>query len=108
MAAKTYHVYPSDGIWFVKQQGANAKTFRTRREAIKAGRKYVKNAASGQLVVHGRDGSVRQHESYGMTRIQNPPKKSRLAKRIGRAVGRVALERLKSDSHTPSVIASEK
>ncbi|MCC6858685.1 MAG: DUF2188 domain-containing protein [Bryobacterales bacterium] len=106
--AKTYHVYPWDGTWAVKKEGVTAKTYRTQREAIKAARMTAKTAAGGQLVIHGRDGRIRKHETYGMALIQDPPKKSRLAKRIGRAVGAVALRRMQSDLRSPRVIPPEK
>jgi hypothetical protein len=107
MAAKTYHVYRSDGTWTLKKEGIEAETYRTQNEAIKAARMIAKRANDGgQLVIHAKDGRIREHETYGMTPILDPPKKSRLAKRIGRAVGRVALKRVQSDSHSASVIIS--
>ena len=39
-----------------------------------------------------------ERDTYGMTPIQDPPRRSRAAKRIGRAVGKVALQRVQSDS----------
>jgi hypothetical protein len=102
MASHTYHVFPSDGAWAVKKAGAIAETYRTQGEAIRAARKTAKKAAGGQLIIHARDGRIREHETYGMTPIQDPPKKSRLAKRIGRAVGKVALQRVQADSHASS------
>ena len=98
---KTVHVYPSDGEWAVKREGVNGKTYATQREAIKVARESVRNASTGQVVVHGKNGQIRDRESYGMTQIQEPPKKSRLAKRIGRAVGKVALQRVQGDPHPP-------
>jgi hypothetical protein len=100
MARKTFHVYRADGTWAVKREGASAETFGTQREAVKAARESAKNA-SGQIVIHGRDGRIREHETYGMAAVLEPPKKSRLAKRIGQAVGKVALERVQSDPTPP-------
>jgi hypothetical protein len=109
MASKTYHVFPRDGAWAVKKEGAIAETYRTQGEAIKAARKAARKSTEGQLAIHGRDGRVREHETYGMTPIQDPPRKSRLAKRIGRAVGKVALQRVQTDSHaSSSVLPSQK
>src|ERR1700676_932631 len=56
---------------------------------------------AGQLVVHGRNRQIREYGTYRMTRIQDPPKKSRLAGPIARAVGKVALERVQSDPALP-------
>ena len=98
---RTFHVYPADGGWVVQKEGKSAETFPTQRKAVEAARRIVKDKTAGQLVIHGRDGRIREHETHGMTRIQDPPKKSRLAKRIGRAVGRVALKRVQSDPYLP-------
>lgn len=108
MAAKTYHVFSLDGIWTVKKQGASAQTYRTQGEAINAARTIAKKASGAQLVIHGRDGRIRDHETYGMTPIQDPPKKSRLAKRIGRAVGRFALLRVQSESGSSGAVSPKK
>lgn len=94
---RTLHVYPSDGVWVVQKEGKSAETFRTKRKAVEAAREIVKDKSAGQLAIHGRDGRILEHEAYGMTRIQDPPKKSRLAKRIGQAVGKMALRRVQSD-----------
>jgi hypothetical protein len=48
-------------------------------------------------VVHGKNGQIQEYETYRMTRILDPPRKSRMAGRIGRAVGKMALERVQSD-----------
>src|SRR5437588_3407983 len=82
---RTFHVYPSDGVSVVQKEGNSAETFPTQRQAVEAARKIVRNKTAGQLVIHGRDGQIREYETYRMTRIQDPPKKSRLAKRIRRA-----------------------
>jgi hypothetical protein len=92
----------------VKKEGTVAEIYRTQREAIKAARTIAQKADGSQLVIHGRDGRIRDHETYGMTPIQDPPKKSRLAKRIGRAVGRVALKRVQSDPRSSSVSSPKK
>ncbi len=101
LMTKTFHIYPSNGGWAVQKEGRRPTTFPSQRKAIEAARQSVRDNAAGQLVIHGRDGRIREHEAYGMTRIQDPPRKSRLAKRIGRAVGKVALERIQSDPLPP-------
>jgi len=97
MAAKTVHVYRSDGVWTVKKEGTSAKTFSSQRKAVDAARESVKKAGAGQLVVYGRNGQIREYRTYRMTRIQDPPKRSRIAGRIERAVGKMALERVQAD-----------
>jgi hypothetical protein len=101
MATKTLHVYRSDGAWAVKKQGSRAEIFPTQRQAIEAARQTVRSGV-GQVVIHGKDGRIRDHETYGLIPIQDPPRKSRLANRIKRAVGRVALERVLADNNPPS------
>jgi len=67
--------------------------------AVDAARKTIKNDGAGQFVVYGPDSEIRRHESYGMTRILRPRKKSPIAKQISRAVGQAVLARIKSDSN---------
>ncbi len=106
-AKRTVHVYRSDGAWAVKKEGVGAETFATQREAVTAARESVRSQA-GQLVIHGADGRILEHETYGMTPVQDPPRKSRLARQIGRAVGKVALKRVQSDHNSPSASPAEK
>jgi hypothetical protein len=59
------HVVPNDGGWDVKVEG-NRRTahFPTQNEAIEAGRMLARGNRS-EHIVHGRDGRVRQRDSYG-------------------------------------------
>jgi hypothetical protein len=98
MTSKTFHVYPSKGIWEVKREGTSAKAYLTKREAVEGAWKSIKIAGSGQFVVHAKDGGIKEHRSYKMTVIQDPPKRSSRAADIARAVGRVALRRIQSDT----------
>lgn len=98
MTRKTFHVYLSDKGWVVQKEGASGKQFSTQRQAIEAAREIARSQTSSQVVVHGQNGQIREHTTYGMPPIQDPPKKSSAAKRIERAVGAVALERVKATS----------
>ena len=98
MASRTVHVFSSDGAWEVKSEGAKGHIYASQREAIAAALKAIRNKSIGQLVIHGKKGQIRERDTYGMTPIQDPPRRSRAAKRIGRAVGKVALRRVQSDS----------
>ena len=98
MAAKTVHVHPSQGTWQVKREGTSGKIYSTQREAVDAARKSVKSASAGQFIVHGKDGQIKEHEAYKMTPVQDPPKKSSRADEIARAVGKVALKHVQSDT----------
>ncbi len=93
---RTLHVYRSNGSWVVKKEGVTAETFSTRRAAVTAARERARRE-TGQLVVYGPDGGIRKYETYGMAPVPDPPRKSRMAGRIGRAVGSVALKRIQSD-----------
>lgn len=59
------HVVPSDGGWDVKVEGGGgARHFPTQIEAIRAGRELARGNRS-ENIVHGRDGRIRQRDSYG-------------------------------------------
>jgi len=59
------HVVPADGDWEVKVEGRGRATrFSTQTEAIQAGRKLARSNRS-EHIVHGRDGRIRQRDSYG-------------------------------------------
>jgi hypothetical protein len=84
--SKTVHVIHEDGRWAVKREG-HSEVFPTQREAIERAREIAKRESSGQLVVHGRDGQIRERFTYGMPPIQGPPAESppRLRRPSGRS-----------------------
>lgn len=100
MAEKTIHVYHAGEAWAVKRIGVSARTFPTRRAAIAAAKHTARNRKT-QFVIHGKDGRILGYGSYGIVKIQDPPKRSRNAVRIGRVVGARALDRVLSDAKTP-------
>jgi len=64
---KNQHISPhSAGGWQVKGAGNLKATgvFDTQKEAIERGRTIAINQAA-ELVVHGRDGRIRQKDSFG-------------------------------------------
>lgn len=63
---RNQHVVPRDGSWAVRGADASRDTrrFETQREAIEAARSIARNQGS-ELLVHGRDGRVRERRSYG-------------------------------------------
>jgi hypothetical protein len=99
MVTRTVHVYRSGRAWTVKKEGKSAETFSTQRKAVAAARKSMKKDGSGQLVVHGSNGRIRHYETYRMIRIQEHPKKSPIAAQIERAVSKVVLQRVQSDTN---------
>jgi len=98
--SKTVHVIPKDGHWAVKREGSKAaRVFSTQREAIRSARVIARSESSAQLVVHGCDGRIREHDTYGMPPIQDPPGKKSV--KIEKAVGRITRERLGADPLPP-------
>ena len=73
MAKKNQHVVPLGNGWAVKAAGAERATVITTKQsdAISAGRNIAKNNHS-ELIVHGRDGKIRERNSYGND--PHPPK----------------------------------
>ena len=93
---KTLHVIPKDGRWAVKREGGGAtRVFSTQREAIESARVMARGDSSWQLVVHGRNGQIREHNTYGMPPIQDPPGKKSV--KIEKAVVKITLDRLGAD-----------
>lgn len=73
MARKNQHVVPSDDGWAVKSAGSRraTKVFSTQKEAISAARGIAQRQGS-ELLVHGRDGRIREKNTYG--KDPYPPK----------------------------------
>lgn len=64
---KNVHVVPSpDGGWDVKREGEKYPISHrdTQQAAIETGRNAAMNY-QGELVIHGRDGKIRDKDSYG-------------------------------------------
>ena len=67
MAKRTnIHVVPRNDGWIVRKEGTSRPTsvHQTQRDAVEAARKIARNQ-SGELVIHGRDGRIRDRDSYG-------------------------------------------
>lgn len=60
------HVVPSNDKWAVKGEGNSkaTKITSTQKEAIVAAKEIAKNSNS-ELVIHGKDGRIREKNSYG-------------------------------------------
>lgn len=73
MSTKGQHVVPSGGRWSVRRAGASraSGTYETQGEAIEKARTLAKNQGT-ELYVHGRDGRIRERNSYGKDPF--PPK----------------------------------
>ncbi|QUT06292.1 DUF2188 domain-containing protein [Sphingobium phenoxybenzoativorans] len=66
MSKKGQHVVPSEGGWSVKKAGAAKATssHSTQADAIAAATRIARNQKT-ELYIHGRDGRIRERNSYG-------------------------------------------
>jgi len=66
MAKRNQHVVPHDNGWAVRSTGSQraSSIHRTQGGAISAGREIAKNQRS-ELFIHGRNGRIRERDSYG-------------------------------------------
>lgn len=76
MSKKSQHVVPADGKWAVRGGGSAkaTRTFNTQHAAIKNAQRIARNQQA-ELVIHGRDGKIREKRSYG--RDPFPPRDRR-------------------------------
>ncbi|WP_366937903.1 DUF2188 domain-containing protein [Sediminimonas sp.] len=73
MSSKGLHVVPSDGRWSVRRAGASraSKVYSTQKEAIDSARERARSEG-GELYIHGRDGRIRERDTFGQDPY--PPK----------------------------------
>lgn len=73
MAKRNQHVLPLGNGWAVKGEGSKKFTVitETQKDAITVARGIAKNTKS-ELVIYGKDGRIRDKDSYGND--PNPPK----------------------------------
>ena len=69
MAVKSVHVVPSSGGWSVEREGrgkghGGVWQYHSQEEALAAGRKMAEEELA-ELVVHGRDGKIRERSDFG-------------------------------------------
>lgn len=66
MSNQNKHVVPHDGKWAVRVPGASrvGSIHDTQQDAIKTAISGAKSAGS-EVVIHGRDGKIRDKNSYG-------------------------------------------
>jgi len=66
MNRKNQHVVPHDDGWAVRTPGSSrvGSTHDTQEEAIRAAIKRAK-AAESEMLIHGRDGKIRERNTYG-------------------------------------------
>ena len=63
---KNQHVVPTRGRWGIKGEGNSrlTSTFDRQSDAIAAARQISRNQSS-ELIIHGRDGQIRERDSHG-------------------------------------------
>lgn len=73
MSKKGQHVVPSGEKWSVRRAGAEraSGTYSTQKEALDKAKRMARNQET-EVYVHGRDGRIRERNSYG--RDPFPPK----------------------------------
>jgi hypothetical protein len=73
MSKPGQHVVPNGGKWSVRRAGSSkaSGTFDTQGEAIAKARDVARNQGT-ELFIHGRDGRIRERDSYGND--NHPPK----------------------------------
>lgn len=73
MSKKGQHIVPSGDKWSVRKAGASraSGTYATQREAIERGKEIARTQRT-ELYIHGRDGRIRERNSYGSD--PHPPK----------------------------------
>lgn len=76
MSNRDKHVVPHDGKWAVRSPGASrvGTIHDTQQAAIDAAIRGARGASS-EVVIHGRDGKIRDRDSYGNDPC--PPKDKR-------------------------------
>ncbi len=64
--SKNYHVVPKEDKWAVKGEGNKRATVivETQKEAIQVAKEIAMNQKS-EAIIHGRDGRIRDKDSYG-------------------------------------------
>jgi uncharacterized protein YdaT len=68
-----------DGGWDVRAPGADRASahHETQSEAIDRARQIVHNAGGGEVVIHGRDGRIRDTDTIAPGNDPNPPRDRR-------------------------------
>jgi uncharacterized protein YdaT len=66
VAKKNQHVVPKDGGWAVRGEGNSraSSTHTTQQGAIERAKGTAQNQRS-EVIIHGRDGKIRERNSYG-------------------------------------------
>ncbi len=97
MGGRTTHVIPGNGGWVVTREGSGERStvvYTTQKEAIEVAREML-NRKAGQIVIHGRDGSIRFEDVHALPAVRPSRLKSSLGTQaIKEAVSAVIRKRL--------------
>lgn len=76
MEKKRYHVSKTQEGWQGKLEkaGRASVTGETKQEVVKKTIGLAKKASSGEVVIHGRDGKIKEERTYPRSADPNPPK----------------------------------
>ena len=65
MSKKNYHIVRKGNYWAVKSNGLVLSGHNTQKQAIVSGR-VIARLTGGELSIHGRNGKIREKNSYGL------------------------------------------
>lgn len=73
------HVVPTEQGWSVAKPGAGrpSSTHATQSEAEKRAKEIVRRSGGGEVVIHGRDGRIRDSDTVAPAKDPNPPRDTR-------------------------------
>lgn len=76
MARNERHVVPDDDGWKVVAPGSDRASAitDTQSDAIDRAREIVGNSGGGEVVIHGRDGAIRDSDTVAPGNDPNPPR----------------------------------
>lgn len=74
-----YHVTPDPQKgWAIKKEGGGRRIFApTQRSAEKSAKQFASNSGGGEVVIHGRDGKIRDKDTMAPARDPFPPRDKR-------------------------------
>lgn len=102
------HVVPRNEGWVVRKEGASRATsvHHTQRDAVDAAREIARTS-HGELIIHGRDGRIRDRDSYGSDPapprdrvVLFPNKKASVSEKAIKDAVSAALRESKKSSHS--------
>ena len=67
---ESYHVVRRRNHWAVRSDGLTLSAHDTQRQAIKSG-KMIAKMTQGELSIHGRNGKIREKNSFGSDSISS-------------------------------------